>query len=198
MALFGLAPQSSIDKSRLSRPFLLNEKAIIIPTSMIVAILAILGGVLWTYTSAETLTAMRCRGLTRNHGQEHESQNDIEMHPQLPAEADEAYLNRVTAALAVEQHKESRLIRLLYFSTMLFVPPSFVATAGLPLGLMGVTAMGALHDFTWRLRFFLPESSSSFLDLDQAVAFAGGVATICFSSYEAYSSRKDESRDDSE
>lgn len=202
MVLFGLAPQSSIDKSRLSRPFLLNEKAIIIPTSMVVAILAILGGVLWIYTPAETLAAIRARALTRNHRQDHESQNDIQMvHPQLPAEDIEAYLNRVSATLATSSRRpdqQAHSIRVMTLVTVLFLPLSFFATAGLPLGLMGVTAIGALHDFAWRLPFFLPESSSSFLDLDQSVAFAGGLATICFSSLEAYSTRRDEQRDDSE
>ena len=63
----------------------------------------------------------------------------------------------------------------------LFLPFTFVTTfVALPLGGFGVTAIGSLHNFAWRLRFFLPQSSSAITDIGQAVALAGEAITLAF------------------
>ena len=41
----------------------------------------------------------------------------------------------------------------------------------------------AIQDFAWRLKSFIPDTGISILELDQAVALAGGFVTILFSLY---------------
>ena len=85
--------------------------------------------------------------------------------------------------------RDARSLRAMTWLTTLCLPLSLFVCVGLPLRLWGVTALGNVHDFAWRLRFMIPESSSKITELDQAVALAGGMATLGFSCYHAWRSR---------
>lgn len=56
------------------------------------------------------------------------------------------------------------------------------------LGVFGLTAFMAIQDFAWRLKSFIPDTSISILELDQAIALAGGFVTILFSQYYTFKS----------
>ena len=51
------------------------------------------------------------------------------------------------------------------------------------LGVFGLTALMAIQDFAWRLKSFILDTGIFILELDQAVALAGGFVTILFSLY---------------
>ena len=69
--------------------------------------------------------------------------------------------------------------------SMLFTPFAFILSLSSGWGLFGATQFQTTLSSTERLLFFIPRSSTSLSELDQAVTVAGGVFALLFSFYDA-------------
>ncbi|KAJ5692272.1 hypothetical protein N7462_001695 [Penicillium macrosclerotiorum] len=77
--------------------------------------------------------------------------------------------------------------------TMLSLPVLLLASLSSATGIFGATDYGAsISNLPTKAFFFIPKSSSSITDLDQAFALAAGLLTLVFSLRAAYKSRRDE------
>jgi hypothetical protein len=196
-SLFIMSPTSSIRRSNFSRPFILNEQAAMIPliiTTTALSLLSIPVKLQYLAKSAHSTHDERATSTTETTIVVNEielQQRQATMHCAAQRALDEIDQERIRqlvdqmARTGRRSAVEIASMRAITFVSLLFLAASLVATIGFPLGLWGVTALGAVHGFTWRLRFFIPETAFTFTDLDQVVPLVGGAATLSFSIYNA-------------
>ncbi|KAK3058313.1 hypothetical protein LTR09_001391 [Extremus antarcticus] len=169
--LFVVSPRAPIDQSNLSRPFLLNRSPWMILFMVVTFGYAIVALVIWLRTSSTTFEHMR----------------ETRVGERRREDPERAVLARLRTR-RLWTYQEAGLYLVSGFA-ILYTPIAFATFTSFPLGAWGTTALGTMHSIAWRLRFFAPESTCRITDLDQAVALAGGVATLAFSCYDALIAR---------
>ena len=210
-ALFFISPDSSVKRSNFTRPFILNEQRAMIPTFIVITAVCPAAVIVWFRVASRTRTRSRSRdtaetgngGIRRvlQRGRYHidgvHHQVLDRMRLKLSDQGALELPDRMRLQMrevAVARDDDVRAMRSIAIVSLLFLPLTSCAaavSASFPLGAWGVTPLGALHSFAWRLRFFIPETSSKITELDQAVALAGGAATLGFSLLEAVKSSVD-------
>jgi hypothetical protein len=136
--------------SNFSRPYILNFAGVII------TIIVVLAGVLLVYSGCFLFLAL--------FNYRHSSEFDFEYHGQL----------------IIRVHMKPE--RLFWLANVTVLPVGLLSGSVLyliSLGVFGLTALMAIQDFAWRLKSFILDTGIFILELDQAVALAGGFVTIC-------------------
>ena len=195
-ALFVICSTSSIRRSNFSRPFLVNERAAMMPITIIAIALTLASVPVKLQNLVTAAKQTLADGATSTAGTANgDNERQLQRQEGLTTSADQGPSDHGSRERTEQTQKprkaavEVASMRAITIVSLLFLAASFVATIGFPLGAWGVTAVGAVHSFAWRLRFFIPETPYTFADLDQVVPLVGGAATLLYSIYDALKSR---------
>lgn len=180
--LFSVSSRSPVQRSNLSRAYVLNERAAMTPLMALTGILAVASVTVYVHRH---VTSARGKGIeSAPSGPAGDGEEGL-AGTQERRDATESNQPRSTAAVENQSNRPASF-KVVTIASVLFLPLSLLTTVSFPLGAWGITAIGAAHNFFWRLRFFVPESTVAWSELDQAVATGGGFATLLFTLYDAW------------
>ncbi len=93
-------------------------------------------------------------------------------------------------AVFLTSGESNAIRRLLPYATFLILPFAMVSTIFNSMGFFGTTRYMDSKDWASRIPFFIPKSSNSLTELDQAVSLSVGIIALLFSLHDAYKSRR--------